>query len=75
MHVALVLLFYCWCQATFPMPTSARRHKVYEPCVSMQSRWSDTLAPADGSLDILRAVVMFLHQHQQGYGVVAVSPR
>lgn len=90
--------------ATFPIPTTARRNKVRAawlqsggscraawavltclplPCrcrqvyehLCLNAEQVERYAEYNGSFDILRAVVMFLHQHQQGYGVVAVSPR
>lgn len=60
--------------ATFPIPTPARRNKVYE-YLGLNAEQAAPYVEHNGSLDMLRAVVMYFRRMQQGYGVVAVSPR
>jgi glycogen synthase len=58
----------------FPIPTPARRHKIYEH-LNLNAEQVAAYAEHNGRFDILRSVVMVLRNQQQGHGVVAVSPR
>jgi glycogen synthase len=60
--------------ATFPIPTPARRNKIYEH-LNLNAEQVAAYAEHNGRFDILRSVVMVLRNQQQGHGVVAVSPR
>jgi hypothetical protein len=60
--------------ATFPIPTPARRNKIYEH-LNLNAEQVNAYAEHNGRFDILRSVVMVLRNQQQGHGVVAVSPR
>ncbi|KAF6252281.1 hypothetical protein COO60DRAFT_1644178 [Scenedesmus sp. NREL 46B-D3] len=59
--------------ATFPIPTPERKRQVYEHLNLTPEAAACT--EHNGSLDVLRGAVTHLRDHQQGCGVVAVSPR
>jgi len=48
--------------------------QVYEH-LGLNAEQASPYVEHNGSLDMLRAVVMYLRRQQQGWGVVAVSPR
>lgn len=60
--------------ATFPIPTPARRNKVYDH-LGLNAEQVAQFVEHNGSFDMLRAIVVYLRVTQQGHGVVAVSPR
>jgi hypothetical protein len=58
----------------FPIPTAERRRHVYS-FLGLNAEEAALYVEHNGSLDMLRAVVVYIRRCQQGYGVVAVSPR
>jgi hypothetical protein len=57
-----------------PIPTAARRNKIYEH-LNLNAEQVSPYTEHNGGFDMLRSIVMVLRNQQRGHGVVAVSPR